>query len=335
MVEPRVDDAQLPAALPHLRAHGRPRLHALRGRHDRLRGERREGAGEHAGGAADHHVLGAAPLREDVRAGHREGRRRPAAAAEDLPLGDRRRPAGRSLTLVAEHAARGGSCRCSSRSPTSSSSRRSRRAPAAGCALRLGRRAARPRDRRVLLRRRACSICEGYGLTETSPVITRQPPGHVAAGHGRPAARARRGEDRRGRRDPDPRPARDEGLLQEPRGHRRGDRRRTAGSTPATSASSIADGFLVITDRKKDIIVTSGGKNIAPQPIENRLKTNKFVTEVVMIGDRRNFAAALVVPNFEVLAAWAKGRASSRARPRGAGAAARGRAPLPGADRRA
>ena len=57
------------------------------------------------------------------------------------------------------------------------------------------------------------------------------------AGHGRPAPRARRGEDRRGRRDPDPRPPRDEGLLQEARGHRGGDRRRTAGSTPATSAS--------------------------------------------------------------------------------------------------
>jgi long-chain acyl-CoA synthetase len=73
------------------------------------------------------------------------------------------------------------------------------------------------------------------------------------------------------------------------------------------------DGFLVITDRKKDIIVTSGGKNIAPQPIENRLKTNKFFTEVVMIGNKRNFAAALVVPNFEVLEAWAKERGPAAA----------------------
>jgi long-chain acyl-CoA synthetase len=69
-----------------------------------------------------------------------------------------------------------------------------------------------------------------------------------------------------------------------------------------------ADGCLVITDRKKDIIVTSGGKNIAPQPIENRLKASKFVTEVVMIGNQRNFAAALVVPGFEALEAWAKER---------------------------
>jgi long-chain acyl-CoA synthetase len=68
------------------------------------------------------------------------------------------------------------------------------------------------------------------------------------------------------------------------------------------------EGFLVITDRKKDIIVTSGGKNIAPQPIENKLKTNRFFAEVVMIGDRRKFPVALVVPNYEVLTAWAKER---------------------------
>ena len=66
------------------------------------------------------------------------------------------------------------------------------------------------------------------------------------------------------------------------------------------------DGFLVITDRKKDIIVTSGGKNVAPQPIENMLKTNPYVENVVVVGDRRKFISALVVPNFKKIEEYAK-----------------------------
>ena len=66
------------------------------------------------------------------------------------------------------------------------------------------------------------------------------------------------------------------------------------------------DGFIFITDRKKDIIVTAGGKNVAPQPIENVLKTNTYVTDVLVIGDRRKFMSALVVPNFEKLEEYAR-----------------------------
>ena len=55
-----------------------------------------------------------------------------------------------------------------------------------------------------------------------------------------------------------------------------------------------ADGFVTITDRKKDIIVTAGGKNIAPQNIENDLKASKFISQALVVGDRRPYPAALV-----------------------------------------
>src|SRR5205085_2452591 len=63
------------------------------------------------------------------------------------------------------------------------------------------------------------------------------------------------------------------------------------------------DGFLRITDRKKDLIVMSSGKNVAPQRIENRLKLIPYFENVVLIGDRRKFVAALITPNYDALAA--------------------------------
>ncbi len=68
------------------------------------------------------------------------------------------------------------------------------------------------------------------------------------------------------------------------------------------------DGYLKITDRKKDLLVTSGGKNIAPQPIENILKEDPFITEVMVYGDGKKFLSALIVPNFEAIEQWAKER---------------------------
>jgi len=66
-----------------------------------------------------------------------------------------------------------------------------------------------------------------------------------------------------------------------------------------------SDGFIKITDRKKDLIVTAGGKNVAPQPIENELKRSPLIDNAVLIGDRRPFIIALISPNQEELENWA------------------------------
>src|SRR5207253_9294787 len=65
-----------------------------------------------------------------------------------------------------------------------------------------------------------------------------------------------------------------------------------------------ADGFLRITDRKKDLIVTAGGKNVAPQNLENALKTSRYVSQALVVGDRRPYVAALIALDEAEIASW-------------------------------
>ena len=71
------------------------------------------------------------------------------------------------------------------------------------------------------------------------------------------------------------------------------------------------DGYLSITDRKKELLKTSGGKMIAPQPIENKLKANVLVGQAALVGDKHKFACVLISPNFAALEGWAKGQGIS------------------------
>jgi long-chain acyl-CoA synthetase len=147
-------------------------------------------------------------------------------------------------------------------------------------------------------------IHEGYGLTETSPVIavnTPQANKLGTVGKPLPNIEVKIAED-------------GEVLVRGPsvfKGYwNRPEETRNAFVDGWFKTGDIgdldSDGFLSITDRKKDLIKTSGGKFIAPQPIENSLKLNPLIGTAVVLGDRRKFPAVLIAPHFAVLEDWAR-----------------------------
>ena len=147
-------------------------------------------------------------------------------------------------------------------------------------------------------------IHEGYGLTETSPVIAlNNPINHRLGTVGKPMPNieVRIADD-------------GEVLVRGPsifKGYWKMPEETAAvfeddWFKTGDIGSIDEDGYLSITDRKKDLIKTSGGKFIAPQPIENSLKVNQYIAEAALLGDKRRFPAVLIIPSFEDLEQWAK-----------------------------
>ena len=149
------------------------------------------------------------------------------------------------------------------------------------------------------------SIMQGYGLTETSPVITSSNPIDLKLGTvGRPIRnmKVRIAED--GEVE-----AYGPGVMLGYYNKEQATREAFTedGWFRTGDIGEIDDeGFLKITDRKKELFKTSGGKYIAPSPIEQMIRSSRFVSQAVLVGNERRFAAALIVPNFEMLDSYAK-----------------------------
>ncbi len=149
------------------------------------------------------------------------------------------------------------------------------------------------------------SIMQGYGLTETSPVISSNNPTAVRVGTvGRPI------------RNVEVRIAEDGEIEVRGPGVMLGYYHKDEATNEAFTSDRWFrtgdighlddDGFLCITDRKKELFKTSGGKYIAPSPIEQMIRGSRFVNQAVLVGNGRKFPAALIVPNFEMLESYAK-----------------------------
>lgn len=165
--------------------------------------------------------------------------------------------------------------------------------------------AALPDDIYLVFTGAGISIMQGYGLTETSPVITSSNPVDVRLGSvGKPIRnmKVRIAED--GEVE-----AFGPGVML---GYYKKDEANKEAFTEdgwfktGDIGRLDEDGFLYITDRKKELFKTSGGKYIAPSPIEQMIRSSRFVNQAVLVGNERKFAAALIVPNFEQLESYAK-----------------------------
>ena len=143
-------------------------------------------------------------------------------------------------------------------------------------------------------------VYQGYGLTETSPVVSANAPGHNKVGTvGRPIPNVQVGFAEDG-----------EILVKGPcvmQGYYRKpeETRETFNPDGWFCTGDIGrlddEGYLLITDRKKELLKTAAGKFVAPAPIENLLKTCPFVANAIVVGDRRKFVSVLIVPNFPAI----------------------------------